>query len=819
VALSPAPIASETAQIEDLLVGALETPLRPGADFLGKYRIERVLGRGGMGIVVAARHIELDELFAIKFLTAGDSLTAPSRFIREARAAARLTSEHAARVFDVGRLSNGTLYLVMEYLAGGTLAQVLQSRGRLPLTEAARLLLDACDALAEAHALGIVHRDLKLANLFLTQRHGGRQCLKVIDFGISKQENASEPLTTPGTIMGSPGWMSPEQIRDPQSVDARSDIWSMGVALYQLTTGQAPFRGNNFAQLLKSVLFDIPASPTKLCPELPPVCDEVVGRCLSKNPEDRYPDIGKLAKDLRKLAAETDEPPPRSTPRRVFISCRSDDQEGQRLAASFYEALLVAGASPFFATRSIVDGKHWIRDVSEALRSADAFLLLLSPQGTVSEMLAAELAMAHQLAASQGGRPYILPVRVRLPHSTQENHPMSERLQDLDHATWLDSPDTLAIVSRLLARLGMTPPRTPTAVGPLLSSAPTAVGAAPRAKISLELPGGFVSWRSPFYVAHPVIEQACLREIGRPGALIRVKSPRQMGKSSLMMGLAEHAGRSGARTVTVNLQMADAAILADQDRLLRWLCAVVTRRLKLPMQAIDAQWDDIFGAKDNCTAYFEEHLLEPEGPLVLVLDHVDRLFEVPATAEDTLTLLRAWHELGKSHSPWARLRMVLGYSTDIYLPLHINHSPFNVGLPVALGEWDEDAVLDLARRHGLSWSAAEVERLMGLLGGHPHLLRIALYHIASGMTLDSVLATAATDEGLFADHLRYLLWHVQCMPMLREAMAQVMESSTPVRIGTEVAFKLVSLGLGHLQGNEVRPARELYRRYFSGRLA
>jgi serine/threonine-protein kinase len=259
-------------------------------------------------------------------------------------------------------------------------------------------------------------------------------------------------------------------------------------------------------------------------------------------------------------------------------------------------------------------------------------------------------------------------------------------------------------------------------------------------------------------------------------------------------------------------------MLGNQDRLLRWLCAVVTRRLKLPTQAIDEQWDDIFGAKDNCTAYFEEHLLGHGGPLFLVLDHVDRLFETPATAEEILTLLRAWHEMGKSQSPWDELRLVLGYSTDIYLPLHINHSPFNVGLPVVLGEWDGGIVHDLARRHGLSWSGAEVDRLMGLLGGHPHLIRLALYHIASGRSLDSVLATAATDEGLFADHLRYLLWHVQCMPALREAMARVMESTMPVRLDTEVAFKLVSLGIGHLQGNEVRPARELYRQYFTGRL-
>jgi hypothetical protein len=332
-----------------------------------------------------------------------------------------------------------------------------------------------------------------------------------------------------------------------------------------------------------------------------------------------------------------------------------------------------------------------------------------------------------------------------------------------------------------------------------------------------ELPGGLVARRSPFYVARPLVDEACLREVLRPGALIRIKGPHQMGKSSLMMGIAEHAARSGARTVTVNLQMADAAMLGDQDRFLRWLCAVVTRRLQLPLARIGDHWDDIFGAKDNCTAYFEEHLL-PGGPLVIALDEVDRLFDSPATAEETLALGRAWHEMGKTASPWAALRLVLSYSTEMYLPLHTNHSPFNVGLPVVLGEWDGAIVHDLARRHGLVWGRGEVEQLMALIGGHPHLVRIALYHVARGMSLDAVLATAATDEGIFADHLRHLLWHVQCRADLREAAARVMESSEPVRLSTELAFKLVSLGLANFAGNEVQPARALYRTYFRGNL-
>jgi serine/threonine-protein kinase len=334
----------------------------------------------------------------------------------------------------------------------------------------------------------------------------------------------------------------------------------------------------------------------------------------------------------------------------------------------------------------------------------------------------------------------------------------------------------------------------------------------------LELPGGIVRSTSPYYAVRPVLEEACLREVTKPGALIRIKGPRQMGKTTLMMRILEHAAGAGARTVAINLQMADSAVMRDLNRFLRWLCAVTSRRLKIPPARIDDAWDDIFGAKDNCTAYFEEHLLAEGGPLVIALDHVDRIFESPQTAEEVLALLRAWHEMGKSQEIWQKLRLVLAYSTEMYVPMNINRSPFNVGLPAALAEWDARMVHDLAQRHRLAWRQAEVEQLMSLLGGHPQLIRLALYHIAGGMSLDSVLATAATDQGLFADHLRHLLWQVQGRAELLDAVVRVMSATGPVRLSTEVSFKLLSLGLVSLDGNEVRPARRLYRHYLTARL-
>lgn len=355
------------------------------------------------------------------------------------------------------------------------------------------------------------------------------------------------------------------------------------------------------------------------------------------------------------------------------------------------------------------------------------------------------------------------------------------------------------------------------------SSSPSPAASSRRPPSSLsptsELPGGVVSHRSPYYVTRPGIEDACLDEVEKTGALIRIKGPRQMGKTSLMMRILDHAAASGARAVNIDLRMADGEILSDLNRLLRWLCAVISRRLKIPQARIEETWDDLFGAKDNCTAYFEEHLLPEQAPLVLAVDNVDRVFESPRVAEEVLSLLRAWHEMSKSQEPWCNLRLVLVYSTEMYLPMNINRSPFNVGLPVSLTEWSAPLVAGLAKSHGLDLEQAEIDALLGLLGGHPHLLRTALHHIDKGMKPREILETGATDQGIFADHLKHLLWQVQSQPELASAVAKVMAAAGPVRLRTDLSFKLVSMGLVSLQGDDVLPARELHRRYFGTHLA
>ena len=257
-----------------------------------------------MGVVVAAQHLQLGKRVAVKFLLPQVCANAEAvgRFLREARAAVQLESEHVARVIDVGTLETGAPYMVMEYLVGADLGQVLQTRGPLPIEEVVDYVLQACEAIAEAHALGIVHRDLKPANLFLTQRKDGSALVKVLDFGISKatgDEAAIQPsLTATSAVMGSPQYMSPEQMRSSKNVDSRTDIWSLGMILYELLAGRPAYEADTLPGLCAMIATDPPPPLRKVRPDVPAALEAVVMRCLAKDPEQRMHDVGELATAL-----------------------------------------------------------------------------------------------------------------------------------------------------------------------------------------------------------------------------------------------------------------------------------------------------------------------------------------------------------------------------------------------------------------------------------------------------------------------------------------------------------------------------------------
>jgi len=276
--------------------------VREGDILAGKYRVDRVLGVGGMGVVVAAHHVELDDRVAIKFLLpeALQNGEAVARFAREAQAAAKIKSEHVARVTDVGRLETGAPYIVMEYLEGLDLSAWLQQRGPLPVDQAVEFVLQACEAIAEAHALGIVHRDLKPANLFVIRRADGGLSVKVLDFGIAKRSGAAQAasITSTAAVMGSPLYMSPEQLHSSKDADARTDVWALGVILYELLSGEPPFVAETVPGVMVKITASEPPSLRGRRPELPATLERVILTCLEKDRSRRFPTIGDLAHAL-----------------------------------------------------------------------------------------------------------------------------------------------------------------------------------------------------------------------------------------------------------------------------------------------------------------------------------------------------------------------------------------------------------------------------------------------------------------------------------------------------------------------------------------
>jgi hypothetical protein len=583
----------------------------------------------------------------------------------------------------------------------------------------------------------------------------------------------------------------------------------------------------------------------EIYPSNPEYIEKYVGYNLWKKLTDAFEE--KVTKKKFRGAIERALKRQASMQQRIFISHWVQEPD-LTLALQLSESLKTFGHQTLRATMGSTQsysmlGEDWIDQIDTQLMQCDYFLLLLSPQAAVSEMAIETLRRVKELRDSHSyQKPIVLAIRVNCPFSTPLNHDLRSYLQEIRQREWIsptDTPNLLQEIIHLVAQEDEEWVKTETEQGLPWDSLqsghwrlPTGnadneppshlqPSTLPLPVAEPELPSGQVRLASAFYVERVPHEALCYREILQPGALIRIKAPRQMGKTSLMARILYQVKEQGYRTVPLSFQHADSTVFSSLNQLLQWFCTRITRKLKLNYK-IEDYWSDTYGSKDNCTDYFQGCLLpESDSPLVLGLDEVDRVFQYPTIADDFFGLLRAWYEEAGygDNNLWEKLRLVVVHSTEVYVPLDVNQSPFNVGLPVELPEFSLAQVQDLTRRHGLNWNESQVEQLMSIVGGHPYLVRVALYHLATGqLTLDDFLTIAPTEAGLYGDHLRRHLWHLQQHPELGAAFSKVVTASEPVELKSMLAFKLHSLGLVQLQGNEVTPRFDLYRQYFRERL-
>ncbi|WP_442943543.1 AAA-like domain-containing protein [Nostoc sp.] len=341
----------------------------------------------------------------------------------------------------------------------------------------------------------------------------------------------------------------------------------------------------------------------------------------------------------------------------------------------------------------------------------------------------------------------------------------------------------------------------------------------------IEFPSGPVPLGSPLYINRPPLEELVYNEILHPGCLIRIKAPRKTGKSSLLNRMIAYAKEQGYQIVYLDFQEADEDIFASLDKFLRWFCINVSRQLNL-FPSLDDFWDTEMGSKVSCKIYFEAYLLQyiEQSPVVLALNEVHRVFEHPNIAQDFLPMLRFWHEQAKQDQIWQKLRMVVVHTTEIYIPLKLNQSPFNVGITITLPPFTLNQVQNLALAYGLHWAAdsegaKRLVPLQSMVGGHPYLVSLALYHLChEEITLEVLLESASTQVGIYSQHLRELLSLLQKEPELMSAMEKVIATDEKVELDAIAAYKLESMGLVQLNGNQAHTMCELYRFYFSQQL-
>ena len=346
---------------------------------------------------------------------------------------------------------------------------------------------------------------------------------------------------------------------------------------------------------------------------------------------------------------------------------------------------------------------------------------------------------------------------------------------------------------------------------------------------NLEVPYKPVPLNSLFYIerycldfGNSTIESVCYQAIAQPAALIRVKAPKQMGKTSLLNRIMDQARHYNYRTVHLNIQDVDESKFNNLDQFLRWFCVYIGQQLELPDKVNDFWQQETLGSKISCKNYWQEYLLKQiDTPLVLGCDEVDRILDYPAVAQGFFALLRSCNEEANNRPVWQKLRLVIMHSTENYGTLNINQSPFNIGVPIELTEFTSSQVKDLAQRHQLNWDDNSVQQLMDMVGGHPYLVRVALYqsqHQGKWGNLTELLQDATTDTGIYYQHLWRHLSVLRKNEKLAAAFQQIINKNESVQLDPILIYQLYSMGLIKWEKNKLMPRCLLYRQYFQERL-
>ncbi|HEY9849050.1 MAG TPA: AAA-like domain-containing protein [Leptolyngbyaceae cyanobacterium] len=534
-----------------------------------------------------------------------------------------------------------------------------------------------------------------------------------------------------------------------------------------------------------------------------------------------------LGQEWRNIADLNDNSQLESVPTLKAKFVISDRTSNSPLTQQLQQAFSAGGHQVFIPEKSTLP--------EEYLELSDYLVLTISEQFAVSEILLEEVRVAKEWQTFNLQKPAILPICLDLPWQNSLPFDLLQLLQEIQPWQWHTNQNPSILASEILNLLaeGLTSltPNHEFAISwyqveiadrKFSPSPHPAIPSSPLPAASPEIPEGQVEISSQFYIERNPIETRCYETITQPGALIRIKAPRQMGKTSLMARILHHAEQQGSKAIALSLQLANKRVFASSDKFLQWFCASVGQELGMLEQVTNC-WElaEMIGSNQCCKAFFERYLL-PGIPttLTLGLDEVDRVFESPEIADDFFGLLRALHEEAKRRDIWKKFRLIVVHSTEVYIPLDINKSPFNVGLPIELPELNAVQVQELARRHGLNWSENHLgEKLMNLVGGHPYLVRLAMYHIArQDITLDRLVEEAITEVGIYSDHLRRHLWNLEKYPDLMLAMKDVVTAAQGVRLRSDLAFKLTSMGLVKLEGNHCVARCNLYQQYFRDRL-